>query len=432
VGSINRSKDEAQVSNPAWRNASSSLKGSGGGRRWFVVGSILALEILLWVAIFGVGRLFHDGPNGKGMGTDFAVFSGAASALQHGQNPYDYQVLYRSEYQLLRRQHVPVTTNKFNVRAGNPPLFYWALGPLTSLPFQRVAWAWIITMYLFSAAGFLLALRYLRWTSWLVPAIVFLLMPEVVTGALYGNVHGPVFAALALCLVLMDRYPTLAGVIAAFGWLKPQLALPLVLMIFVFHATDRMRMAAGFMAATAIIFGLTVLTTGIQSISEWIGGLNNWSQGIAKEPNIASLSGLYVGWASRPAQLAIASVLLLMTMVLTGATWRRLGGRGYVSLVAVGWLWALWFLVSPFTHYPDVIVLTLPVLALLGRNGEWASTPLGVGVLYLSLFSLVLFPTPLVSLAVVAIGVMLARAARAGGALRSRESTAHVEGRSRS
>jgi hypothetical protein len=78
---------------------------------------------------------------------------------------------------------------------------------------------------------------------------------------------------------------------------------------------------------------------------------------------------------------------------------------------------------SPFTHYPDVIVLTVPLLALLGRNGEWVSTPLGVGVLYLSLFSLVLFPTPLVSLAVVALGVMLARAAHAGGAPRAREST---------
>jgi hypothetical protein len=163
------------------------------------------------------------------MGTDFAVFSGAAYALKHGQNPYDYRVLYRSERSLLTHQHLPVTINAFNVRAGNPPIFYWALEPLTNLPFQRIAWLWIISMYLSSAAGFLLALRYLGWSKWLVPLIVFLLMPEVMTGALYGNVHGPVFAALALSLVLMKRHPALAGAVAAFGWLKPQLALPLVL-----------------------------------------------------------------------------------------------------------------------------------------------------------------------------------------------------------
>src|SRR5947209_5372684 len=82
-------------------------------RRWAAVGPILVLEVMLWIAVFGVGRLFHDGPNGKAMGTDFAVFSGAANALKHGQNPYDYRVLYRSERALLTRQHLPVTTNEF-------------------------------------------------------------------------------------------------------------------------------------------------------------------------------------------------------------------------------------------------------------------------------------------------------------------------------
>jgi Glycosyltransferase family 87 len=361
------------------------------------VGPVLVLEILLWVAVFGVGRLFHEGPNGKAMGTDFAVFSGAASALQHGQNPYDYRVLYRSERALLTAQHLPVTKNEFNVRAGNPPLFYWALEPLTRFPFQRVAWAWIVAMYLFSAAGFLLALRYLRWSSWFVPILVFLLMPEVVTGALYGNVHGPVFAALAFSLVLADRHPGWAGAVAAFGWLKPQLALPLLLVIVLFHVRARRPMALGFTGVTLLWLVLTLLTTGLQSLVEWITGLHSWSQGISKEPNIASLSGLYVGWASRPLQLVLAGVLLLLALPATAVTWRRF--RGTAPVLAVGWLWVLWFLVSPFTHYPDLIVLTVPVLALLGRDGARVSTALGVGVLALSL-------------AVVVLGVLLALAAQ--------------------
>jgi hypothetical protein len=270
-------------------------------------------------------------------------------------------------------------------------------------------------MYLFSATGFLLALRYLGWSNWLVPLIVFLLLPEVVTGALYGNVHGPVFAALALSLVLMKRYPALAGAVAAFGWLKPQLALPLVLVIFVFHCTDRRRMAAGFLSVTVLLLALTIAATGFESLAEWMGGLNSWSKGISKEPNIASLSGLYVGWASRPIQLVIAVTLLIAVLALTGITWHKLRPSPVVPVIAVGWLWVLWFLVSPFTHYPDVIVLTVPVLAMLGRNGTRVSEPLGLGMLYLALFSLVLIPTPLVSLAVIALGVMFAVAAPSPG-----------------
>jgi Glycosyltransferase family 87 len=412
-----RREDMVPDSDRHGTRSSATRRVSGASRGIAAVGPLLALQILLWIAVFGVGRLFHEGPNGKAMGTDFAVFSGAANALKHGQNPYDYRVLYRSERSLLTRQHLPVTKNEFNVRAGNPPLFYWALEPLTTLPFQRVALAWIVLMYLFSAMGFLLALRYLRWTSWLVPTIVFLLMPEVVTGALYGNVHGPVFAALALCLVIMNRHPALAGSVAAFGWLKPQLALPLVFVIFVFHATDRRRVAAGFMSMTGLLFGLTVVTTGLNSFAEWISGLNSWSQGLDKQPNIASLSGLYALWAPRPLQLILTLALIAGALALTGIAWRRWRQVAIVPLVSAGWLWVVWFLVSPYTHFPDLIVLAVPVLALLGRDGARVAEPRSIAVVYLALFSLALFPSPLVSLGVVALGVLLAVDARARSAL---------------
>ena len=391
---------------PEAPSASRRATTSNGARA--VVAPILVLQILLWVAVFGISGLFRDGPNGKSMGTDFAVFSGAASALSHGQNPYDYRELYRAEKRLLGSQHIPVTTNEFNVRAGNPPLFYWALEPLTRLPFRTVAWLWILGMYLCAFAGFALTLRYLQWTRWQVPALVFLLMPAVVTGALYGNVHGPVFALLGLCLVLLRRHPAFAGAVGSLGWLKPQLALPLVFVIFVFHCERRRSMAAGFGALTAALLALTVMTTGLRSLTEWLAGLNSWSKGISKEPNIASLSGLYVGWAPRPAQLLIAGALVGAALLVTGLAAWSLRPVTAIPMRSVAWIWILWFLVSPFTHYPDVIVLTAPVLALFGPDGERVSTPLGAGMLYLCLLSLVLFPTPLVSLAVVALAVLAA------------------------
>lgn len=375
-----------------------------------VVGPLLVAEIILWTVLFGVAGLFRDGPNGKSLGTDFAVFSGAASALKHGANPYDYRTLYHFERALLTRQHLPVTTQVFNVRAGNPPLFYWLLQPLTDMPFQAVALAWIALMYATSAVGFLLALRYFGWRRRFVPALVFMLLPQVVTGAAYGNVHGPVFAALALCLLLAARHPAIAGIVASCGWLKPQLAFPLVLLIFLFHAPARGRFASGWAGATAALLGLTVLTSGWNSLALWLNGLNSWSRGIDREPNIASLSGLYVTWTSRPVQLALALALLLFALALTARVWSANKNAGSVRMLAVGWLWGVWFLVAPFAHFPDEILLTVPILALLGRDGDNLRAPLAAASLYLAFLSLALIPTPFVSLSVVGLTVILARA----------------------
>lgn len=348
------------------------------------------------------------------MGTDFGVFIGAANAMKHGGNPYDSQVLLRSESSLMARQHLRMTGDKANVRAGNPPLFYWALEPLTGLPFQRVAVMWIIAMYVSSALGFLLTLRYLKWTKWVLPTVIFLLMPEVVTGSTFGNVHGLVFVSLALGLVLANRHPGLAGAVAAFGWIKPQIAFPLLLVIFLFHVDQRRRAAAGFLSATAALFIATAFTTGLLSLAQWVAGVVSWSNGIGKEPNIVSLSGLYAGWAPRPLQVALAAGLVALGSAATLVAWRRLHKADVVSVLAVGWLWVLWFLVSPFAHYTDVIVLAVPVLALVGPDGQYISRPLSIAALYLAFFSVTVLWTPLVALPVVALAGLLALGARTG------------------
>ncbi|HEX6509924.1 MAG TPA: glycosyltransferase 87 family protein, partial [Chloroflexota bacterium] len=239
--------------------------------------------------------------------------------------------------------------------------------------------------------------------------LVFALMPQVVTGAIYGNVHGPVFAALALCLVLVDRHPVLAGFVASVGWLKPQLALPLILLIFLFQTRSRRAFATGFGLATLVLLGLTAMTTGLHSVVLWIQGLNSWSQGIAREPNISSLSGLYAAWASRGLQLFFAAALLIAALGLTAVVWRKMGGRSSLPLICTGWLWAVWFLASPFTHFPDEVVLTIPFLALFGRNAARLSTRFASSALYLAFFSLILFSSPLVSVSVVAFAVILYR-----------------------
>jgi hypothetical protein len=381
---------------------------------WRVLGPLLVLQIFLWLTLFlGVG-IFRAGPNGKSLATDFAVFSGAASAVRHGANPYDNKVLYSYERRLLRGQHLAVTSNVGNVRAGNPPWFYWAIQPLTDLPFQPVALAWIAGLFLFSAVGLLAALRYFRLNRTAVPLAIFLLMPQVVLGACYGNIHGVLLAVLALGLMLGRRRPLAAGAVLGLAWLKPQLGLPLVALVILFHVQRPARVLAGFALSTAAQLALTLIVLGPATLGNWLNGLVSWSHSEGAEPNLASLVGLYAGWASYPVRLLLTSAFLLAASALTARVWWQ--RRGYVErpFLEVAWLWCIWFLAAPFAHFPDEVLLAIPILALLGRDAARLTNPWEALVLYLCFFSLALFPATvlsvnLLSVVVAVIAVILYR-----------------------
>jgi hypothetical protein len=361
------------------------------------VAPLLCLQICLWVVLFAGAGLFRAGPNGKSLATDFAVFSGAADALRHGANPYNFRVLYAYERRLMVRQHLPVTTNVQNVRAGNPPLFYRALGPVADLPFRTVAVVWIVSLLAVSGAGLLATLRFFGWSHWAIPLVVFLLMPQVVLGACYGNVHGIIFAAVAGGLLLAPRYPIASGTILSLGWLKPQLALPLVALIILFHAPRPLRVLSGFAAASLVELVVSLVAVGPAMMLKWLHGLVSWSHSVGSEPNLASLVGLYAGWASDTARTVLTSLILAAAVVLTACAWWAERGESSTPFVRVAWLWCLWFLAAPFAHFPDEILLGIPVVALLGRDAFRISQPAPAMALYLCFFSLALFPTTALS-----------------------------------
>jgi Glycosyltransferase family 87 len=354
--------------------------------------ALLAMEIALWLTLFLGAGLFRAGPNGKSMATDFAVFSGAAAALNAGQNPYNNRTLYQFERDLLQRQRLPVTSNVQNVRAGNPPLFYWALQPLARLPFQTAALLWILGMFACAAAGFAAALRFLGWERLWLPLAIFLLMPQVVLGACYGNVHAVVFAAVSAGLLIGARFPFWSGMVLGLAWLKPQLILPLVLLILMFHAARPARILGGFASATAAIAVLSLLATGSRMLWMWIEGLLSWSGSIGLEPNLASVVGLYAGWAPKGVSVVLGIGAFCVAVTLTLYARKSTTASRPLPLGAVGWLWAVWFLAAPFAHFPDEILLTLPVLALMGRDAVRLGQRGTTIVAYALFFSLALFP----------------------------------------
>jgi hypothetical protein len=324
--------------------------------------------LVLWLYLFAAEGAFGRGPNGETFAADFAMFEGAAKVMQDGGNPYNHALLYRTERAMLARQGMDRMPARAVVRVGNPPLFFWAMEPLVRLPFRRVALAWSIFLYALSALSFLLLLRFFGWRRRSLPLLVFLLMPQVVFGPYYGNAVSLVFFGICVALALSRRYPFLAGSALVLAWLKPPVALPIVLLILVFHGSRRARMASGFAVTSAAMFAFTLLATGFERTVQWLQGLAGYSHDLGSSPDIASFAGLYVRNVPGGLRLSIHALGLAVGIIFTALVWHRKRSNSVVPWISVAWLWALWFFLAPYAHFFDEVLLTVPILVLLGTD----------------------------------------------------------------
>lgn len=350
--------------------------------------SPLFLILILWLWLFYGEGAFHGGPNGKAFEADFAMFYTAAQIQKEGGNLYDAHLLYRTEQTMLARDHIPITPLQGIVRVGNPPLLYWAMRPLTRFPFQPAAYFWLGLLSCFSLIGFFGLLRYLGWKRWFLPTLMFALMPQVVFGPFYGNIVCLVFAGIGVGLALLRKYPFLAGTFLVLAWLKPPVALPTVAIILLFHGRERVRAATGFAVATVAFFGLTALLTGWNSLMTWAIGLGGYSRSIHMSPDVASLAGLYVRLVPDIPRSALQGLCIALAAGLTAFWGWKHRATQEPPLLVFAWLPFLWFLAAPYAHFFDEVLLTLPVLLLMGRDAKRASWRWSVRVLYLLVLSL--------------------------------------------
>lgn len=154
-----------------------------------------ALLLGLWVWVLPAIGSFKDGPNGRNFGVDFAILISGSTVLQHGEDPYAPGALLHAETWYLRHQGLPAEAlprNDASTRATSwtayPPIVLWALSPLSGMPFQALAIAWIIAMTLACAGGFFAITGALGWKRYLLPCLVFLALPETLMGLYLGNI----------------------------------------------------------------------------------------------------------------------------------------------------------------------------------------------------------------------------------------------------
>lgn len=323
--------------------------------------------ISMWIA--NGAYPFWRGPNGYAEGMDYAMFASAAKAMRAGLNPYNPVMLHAIEMHMLHPLGLAIEPLRM-ARVASPPLFFWLLEPLSRLPFQPVAVGWIVLMYVIALSGFVAVLRSLDWRGPL-PILAFAASPILVFAAYPGNVDGLVCGALGWSFSQSRSRPIVAGAVAAFACIKPQVGLPLALLIVLYHAKAPKKSISAFIATLACVGVVTVVTTGITSIEQWLAGIQSFQQHITVVPDLTSSAGLYAYILEPGLRNIISNCATLLVMIAIALAWILLPRIRPLPAATVAPLWFAVMFMTPFAHYHDFVVLAIP-FAVLWKSADRA------------------------------------------------------------
>ena len=312
------------------------------------------------------------------VGQDFRAFFAAATVVAHHGDPYDWPSLARVEAQLYDapRQLEPGNPAFYEFLAyPEGPWLAFALVPLTSLPWQVADAIYTSLLLLMLVAASFTVFAVLGWRprrAWLGAACAALSAIGFIN-LFMGQVSVIVFGAFVAAWYLAGRgHGWWAGLALALIWLKPNIGLPLPLVIVLLQPAMARRVIAGFIAASAVAFGAAtvVLQAGFLEWPLQIPRMWQAVQGI--QPDIASIESFFYpglhGWPK------MAALLLTMAAAAGYAAWalrraRDPQTRGLTLLLV--WLAAL-----PFVQSYDMILLLPLVAVLLGPRLEGWADPL--------------------------------------------------------
>jgi hypothetical protein len=177
-----------------------------------------------------------------------------------------------------------------------------------------------------------------------------------------GQVSVIVFGAFIAAWLLLARraQPWLAGAVLAIVWVKPNIGLPLPLVLALLEPALARRMIAGFVAASAAFFGLAFAVLGAGFLEWPLQVPRMWQAVQGLQPDIASVESFFYpglsGWIKTTALL-----LTLLAAVVYGAWAMRRTRDAHTRGLT---LMLIWLFALPFVQSYDLILL-LPAIALL-------------------------------------------------------------------
>lgn len=333
------------------------------------------LVIFLVVMLVPYARQIASSPT---VGQDFRAFFAAATVVAHHGNPYDWTAIGRAENRLYNQPagaHPGDPTYYDFLPFPEGPWLAFALTPLTGLPW-RVAYAifaaLLAVILLLCAVAVFDLLGWPRSRGRLAAACTGLSAIGFIN-VFMGQASLLVFGAFVGAWFLARRgHPWWAGVVLALAWIKPNIGLPLPLVLLLMEPLAMRRMAVAFVATTGALFALAFALMGFVFIEWPIQAVRMWQSVQGMQPDIASVeSFFYPGLSGAPKTVALLATLVAALAYGIWAVRRVPDGttRGLTLLLV--WLFAL-----PFVQSYDLI-LVLPLVAiLLGSRLEGWEQPL--------------------------------------------------------
>lgn len=300
------------------------------------------------------------------LGQDFRAFFAAATVVAHHGDPYDWPSLAATEHRLYDapRGLKPGDAAYYEFLAyPEGPWLAFAMAPITSLPWQVAYALYAVLLGLGLLATALGTFSMLGWERRRAAfaAGCTLLCAVGFINLFMGQVSVIVFGAFVAAWLLAARgRPWLAGAVLALVWVKPNIGLPLPIVLALLEPAVARRILGGFAVASAAIFGLAFAVLG-SGFFEWpLQVPRMWQAVQGLQPDIASVESFFypglTGWVK-----TAALVLTLLAAVAYGswAIRRAPDARTRGLTLLIVWLFAL-----PFVQSYDLILL-LPVVALL-------------------------------------------------------------------
>lgn len=333
------------------------------------------LVVFLAVMIVPYARQIVSSPTG---GQDFRAFFAAATVVAHHGDPYNWSSLSATEYRLY---DAPA-----GLRPGDPgyyeflaypegPWLAFSLAPLTGLPWRLAYALYDAILGLILLAAGLAMFTVLGWPR----RRIYVGIACTVLSAIgfinffMGQASIIVFGAFVAAWFLAGRgRAAWAGALLALVWIKPNIGLALPIVVMLMEPAVARRIAAWFVAATAVAFGVAATAMGTGFLEWPLQVPRMWQAVQGAQPDIASAESFFYPGLSGWLRTAALAVTLLVVGAYGGWALRRAPGaptRGLTLLLI--WLFAL-----PFVQSYDLILLAPAVAVLLGPTFEGWDDPL--------------------------------------------------------
>ena len=356
-------------------------------RRFLVAAFLLAMSVCNVTLVF---RLVPSLRNGY---QDFTIFYSGARLIRNGQASalYDLATQYQEQ---LTFAHVPIRQGPLPYN--HPPFEALLFVPFTLLDYWPAYLLWTaINLIMLAVSVIFLRRHFHRLAS--IPIFMWGLGATAFYPVTIAIMHGQDVILLLLLFVLaiicLDRgNDATAGALLAAGLFRPQLALPLVVLI----AIRRWRVLVGFAPVAVVLVAISMAIVGWNGSIEYVRFVLHLEEigARAYDPlSVPNLRGLIVGLTGLSVSGRWTAILILgSSLVVFFAALRRIR-NGRDSMVFVSSLAVVTTILVSFHALVHDLSLLLPIsLFLLFRSVDFGGEKVDVGALFLVFL---LFLTPL-------------------------------------